>query len=76
MPYPMISGTHLNFYLQNRENVKIEEYNNEILFTILDDNLGKEIYKRIYGFEPVGNDMGHFFFGGKEIDKYLDKIGD
>jgi len=74
MPYPMISGIYMDFYIQNRENIKIEEYNKEILFTILDDNLGREIYKKIYGFEPIGNDIGHFFFGEKDIEKYLDKI--
>jgi len=60
-----ISPRHLNFYLQNRRKVKIGKYNNEILFTILDDKFAKFIYKKIYGFEPIRSDIGHFFFGEK-----------
>lgn len=70
-----LDSTHYSFYLQNKDKIKIEEHNKEISFTILDNNLGKEIYEKIYGFEPIGSDIGHFFFGENDIDKYLDIIG-
>lgn len=63
------------FYLQNRDKIKPFFHEKRLYISVSDKDLINQVYKTLYGYEPIGNPVGGgFLFSHSDFGDYLDKI--
>jgi hypothetical protein len=67
-----LSLIHINFYLQNRDKMKIVKDNGKIWYEINDSKLRKEVYNVCSDRSGTGHG---FIFEEKDMNKYFKVIG-